>query len=648
MVKEKNYKTVSPDSAEGKYIADMRNSVKNIRDAFFEGAVAASNNAAQNKQNGNKKANELHEQKEIRHKSRVTSEQDSTYLDAVKRGDMKTAQRMVDEAAKAAGYTIKAYHGTPINNITVFDSSKIGSTTDEGIFGHGFYFSTNKLTADGYATVDGKTMPVFLRVEKTWWGLGHTIQDVAKELDMAEDSLTTKKNGLGTIVAPSSVSNRSFTSHLIERGYDSVIIQHGKRDYEIVIFNNKNVKSADPVTYDDNGNVIPLSERFNESNKDIRYKSRNVDNTMTNGTYSYSALTSKPDLKVIEFSGTLPLNSKGEIDKNKAIARGRANARKQKNPKNTETSTYVYVDDLGIDVLLSKNGMTHGIVRSPETASAVMQIGDVLKNSFAINELEGSRERKTEMSYVLLGACKDAENIYVVRSVVSKLLNEVTEIDVFQLSAIKGKKIETPTSALGGTAVTERRSLISSESSVISIADFLGYVKTIPLANEVFSQNVAEYLEIERHQGTLSKDLRHKSRSTVTTGQYEQMKANLSHSKVYSKKSAMELVKRIAPGIRNRSFETLSNQLWEGLNAYTNVDDKRQFAKDMSEMFIDRMRVDTVVKHSEWDAAVEKMAYLNLRERSNKAKFKIYQSIIRLCLFLSLLDCIIMLFYIVL
>lgn len=123
------------------------------------------------------------------------------------------------------------------------------------------------------------------------------------------------------------------------------------------------------------------------------------------------------------------------------------------------------------------------------------------------------------------------------------------------------------------------------------------------------TSKVKEYL-FDDEGNVVSKTIRHKSRSTVTTGQYEQMKANLSHSKVYSKKSAMELVKRIAPGIRNRSFETLSNQLWEGLNAYTNVDDKRQFAKDMSEMFIDRMLVDTVVKNSEWDAAVEKMAYL--------------------------------------
>ena len=39
------YKTVPPDSAQGKYIADMRKAVKPIRDAFMEGAVAASKNA---------------------------------------------------------------------------------------------------------------------------------------------------------------------------------------------------------------------------------------------------------------------------------------------------------------------------------------------------------------------------------------------------------------------------------------------------------------------------------------------------------------------------------------------------------------------------------------------------------------------------
>lgn len=203
------------------------------------------------------------------------SDRDTAYLDAVSRGDMKTAQRMVDEAAKKTGYPVKAYHGTPIKGITVFDNAKIGTTTDDGLFGHGFYFTTNKSTADGYATVDGETMPVFLRVDKPWWGLGHKIDEVAEELGLSKETLTTRKIGKNSsVVAPLTNYSRTFTSHLIENGYDSVVVQHGRNDYEVVVFDNTRIKSADPVTYDDNGNVIPLSERFNTEKDDIRYSDR--------------------------------------------------------------------------------------------------------------------------------------------------------------------------------------------------------------------------------------------------------------------------------------------------------------------------------------------------------------------------------------
>ena len=37
---------------------------------------------------------------------------DAPYMEAVKRGDMETAQRMVDKAAKRAGYDVTTYHGT--------------------------------------------------------------------------------------------------------------------------------------------------------------------------------------------------------------------------------------------------------------------------------------------------------------------------------------------------------------------------------------------------------------------------------------------------------------------------------------------------------------------------------------------------------
>ena len=67
-----------------------------------------------------------------------------------------------------------------------------------------------------------------------------------------------------------------------DEGYTSVLIKNindvAMNNYSANIkadiyafFSPEQVKSADPVVYDDEGNVIPLSERFNSSNNDIRY-----------------------------------------------------------------------------------------------------------------------------------------------------------------------------------------------------------------------------------------------------------------------------------------------------------------------------------------------------------------------------------------
>ena len=56
-------------------------------------------------------------------KQHSLSEADSKYDSAVKSGDIETAQKLVDEAAKNAGYTTKAYHGTLTKGITEFKKS---------------------------------------------------------------------------------------------------------------------------------------------------------------------------------------------------------------------------------------------------------------------------------------------------------------------------------------------------------------------------------------------------------------------------------------------------------------------------------------------------------------------------------------------
>ena len=63
-------------------------------------------------------------------------------------------------------------------------------------------------------------------------------------------------------------------------GYTSVVMKniydYGDKADNYVFFNSEQVKSADPVTYDDKGNVIPLSKRFDTGKSDIRYSSRDV------------------------------------------------------------------------------------------------------------------------------------------------------------------------------------------------------------------------------------------------------------------------------------------------------------------------------------------------------------------------------------
>lgn len=60
-----------------------------------------------------------------------------------------------------------------------------------------------------------------------------------------------------------------------DRGYTGVVIKNvydgGNKADDYIFFNANQVKSADPVTYYDNGDIIPLSERFNPENPDIRY-----------------------------------------------------------------------------------------------------------------------------------------------------------------------------------------------------------------------------------------------------------------------------------------------------------------------------------------------------------------------------------------
>ena len=300
---------------------------------------------------------------------RLALPEDKKYLDAVKSGDMDTAQRMVDEAAKKTGYDTDAYHGTNQGSFTVFDWSKT-QRADGGFYGRGHYFTKSENMAKMYGeriirgklklgktfvwseqvnSYEGKKPPellsrnvvsrinlakifpdIFASQKMHYWEYdatkGENVEKVIKWGDLEgavknlSDGLVLRAYADGTYrwhtegrfwevpVGESFSSkedaedgkffaainalpekydgllqNMSFddqttytqqygteiTEALKKSGYESAM--DTPEGGEIVVFGSSQIKSADPVTYDDNGNVIPLSERFNANNSDIRY-----------------------------------------------------------------------------------------------------------------------------------------------------------------------------------------------------------------------------------------------------------------------------------------------------------------------------------------------------------------------------------------
>ena len=89
------------------------------------------------------------------------------------------------------------------------------------------------------------------------------------------------------------------TAYLKELGYDGIKDTGGKGGGEShtvwIPFSSEQVKSAEPIVRDDAGNVIPLSERFNNSNNDIRYSLMEDAQYMADIDKAVSEATAKAD-----------------------------------------------------------------------------------------------------------------------------------------------------------------------------------------------------------------------------------------------------------------------------------------------------------------------------------------------------------------
>lgn len=237
--------------------------------------------------------------------SSINVDTDSAYVDALNSGDMKKAKKIVEDAAQKAGYTYLAYHGTN-NDFTVFNKDQTSKTTQR--FLDGFYFTDNveiaKLWADMRTKQHGgnaRVIKAFLKTEKP------LVLTDKEYLSMSFDkkhkqSILDKLNTGGydsVVILPfkngDSELGAKARKYLLEHGLSEQTIlnfsangikgltEQEKWDMQrlvmnpdftakqVAVFNADQIKSADTVTYDDNGKIIPLAERFSQASDDIRY-----------------------------------------------------------------------------------------------------------------------------------------------------------------------------------------------------------------------------------------------------------------------------------------------------------------------------------------------------------------------------------------
>lgn len=333
------------------------------------------------------------------------------------------------------------------------------------------------------------------------------------------------------------------------------------------------------------------------------------ENSGNSNKYSYETLTQKGPLHIILLGDQIPTKTNGKMDRGEIIKKGRQNARDYDNPNNTDKDTYVWVPDISLNVRIHRDGLEHGLDRKGEdTAIATMNIGDLLTNSIAVNELNArtTDKKETEMSYVLLACGRNQSDSFIVRIVVDKNKNTISEISSYGLYAIRAKKDGVLFLPKGNEG--ERTSVLGPYlNSTISIADLFESVKGIDIVNEIFSKDVASQLGVNRTIGKLSKDIKYSRKSSDNSGGERKVLLpvlNKERFKIYTQENAEKIVSSITHNILNFNDGTqgvikdkgeLVDIIWKRLNG-AGEGNRGAVALDLAELIIQRTAVKTIIE----------------------------------------------------
>ncbi len=271
----------------------------------------------------------------------LAGEYDAEYSSAIENGNIQKAQQMVDTAAELFGYTERLYHQTDAD-FTEFNTNnqKAGkydwelptgtflkpTNDDIGLSGKkqmqlyanikkplefGNRYEAQKYWSEnipGYDTAISEVLSIDAKYRSRVDAAVDAIQHYSKEWRQKHPNESRRAiyndaeyqrlsdNQADIIEEWESVSNKAslkakklIDSYIAKSDYDGIIVEHDKdgenrETKSYIVFSSAQLKSAAPVTYDDSGNVISLSQRFNENQSDIRYSIPEINNSVENYT----------------------------------------------------------------------------------------------------------------------------------------------------------------------------------------------------------------------------------------------------------------------------------------------------------------------------------------------------------------------------
>lgn len=218
------------------------------------------------------------------------------YMKAVESGNVEEQQRLVDEAAEKwsdgnqvyvtdneTGEAIFKFYRSADDGRTVWDGN--GHNQNKGVF-----LTSNEYIADAFNYGRGDTsvkhITVYAKAENPFRidAKNNLYTSIPVDESMPEwlqdraSYDTAWSDSENDYIIEQSIDIDNLYPEAFKHGYDAVIVENVKEGVgggvaaDVVLKDGgKQMKSADPITYDDSGNVVPLTERFDSGNRDIRW-----------------------------------------------------------------------------------------------------------------------------------------------------------------------------------------------------------------------------------------------------------------------------------------------------------------------------------------------------------------------------------------